>query len=80
MKNIEVMKKIIIIFCIILLIPILMFCNYLFGDEDFCLDTNICPKDYEINTEHGLVKLNKENCTKYGWKWLEKAQMCNMRN
>ncbi len=36
---------------------------------DTCLDTGICTDGLEINTEYGLVKINKENCIKYNWKW-----------
>ncbi len=36
---------------------------------DTCLDTGICADGLEINTEYGLVKINKENFLKYNWKW-----------
>ena len=62
------MKKTAIVFFVILSIPGIMFLNYLLGDKDFSFDLDIYPKDYEVNTEHGLIKVNKENCVKYGWK------------
>ena len=50
------------------------------SEKDFCLDTGICKKGLEINTEHGLIEINKENCEKYGWEWREKGKVCNMRD
>ncbi len=73
------MKKIIITICIMLLILIISFLCYLFDDKDFCLDTSICKEGLEINTEYGLIKINKENCLKYNWKWDDKNKYCNMR-
>lgn len=49
-------------------------------DKDFCLDSSICAEGLELNTEYGLIKINKENCLKYNWKWDDKSKYCNMRN
>lgn len=74
------MKKIVFILLFILLIPVALFLFYLFDDKDYCLDTAICKEGLEINTEYGLVKINKENCLKYGWIWDDDSKMCNMRD
>ena len=78
MINIRITKKRIIIFLIVFL-TINQIIHYIFNEKDFCLDTSICPENYEINTQYGLIKLTKENCIKYGWKWIEKSKVCNMR-
>jgi len=49
-------------------------------DIDTCLDIGICSEGLEINTEYGRIKINKENCVKYGWKWDETRKWCNTRN
>ena len=49
-------------------------------DKDYCLDSAICAEGLELNTEYGLIKINKENCLKYHWKWDDKSRYCNMRN
>lgn len=49
------------------------------SDLDTCLDVGICAQDLEINTEYGLVKINKENCLKYHWKWDKKNKSCYIR-
>ena len=46
-------------------------------NTDVCLDSGFCAENLEINTEYGLIKINKENCLKYGWKWDEKNIYCN---
>ncbi len=74
------MKKIFMIILFIFSIFVTMFFNYFLGNKDFSFDMDIYPEGYEINTEYGLIKINKENCLKYNWKWLEKDKMCNMRN
>jgi len=55
----------------------LPFINQVF-DKDTCLDTSICKEGLEINTEYGLIKINKENCLKYGWIWNDKKKSCNL--
>ena len=47
-------------------------------NTDVCLDSGLCTKNLEVNTEYGLIKINKENCLKYNWKWNEKKKYCNM--
>ncbi len=49
-------------------------------DHNFCLDTGICAQGLKINTEHGRIKINKENCLKYGWEWDEKRKWCDLRS
>ena len=48
--------------------------------RDICLDTSVCDEGLQINTEYGLIEVNKENCEKYGWEWREKGKVCNMRD
>jgi len=64
----------IIIFWII--INRLPFINKVFY-KDTCLDSSICKEGLEVNTEYGLIKINKNNCLKYGWIWDEKIKSCN---
>lgn len=49
-----------------------------FINTDVCLDSGLCAENLEINTEYGLIKINKENCLKYNWKWDEKKKHCNL--
>ena len=44
-----------------------------------CLDNSNCVEGLKINTQHGTITINKENCIKYGWKWDEKRRMCKIR-
>ncbi|GBF23358.1 hypothetical protein tpqmel_0762 [Candidatus Gastranaerophilus sp. (ex Termes propinquus)] len=48
-------------------------------DKDSCLDTGVCKEGLEINTEYGKIKINKENCLKYGFAWDEKRKWCDVR-
>lgn len=48
--------------------------------SDNCLDTGTCKEGLEVNTEYGLVRINKENCTKYNWEWLDKIKTCEIKN
>ncbi len=90
MKNIINMKILVKIFKILsiiitigiflLILLCLLFIGYATDDKDACLDTGICKKGIKINTEYGLIKVNKENCLKYSWKWDKESQTCNMRN
>lgn len=48
-------------------------------DEDFCLDSAICSEGLELNTEYGKIKINKENCLKYGWGWNETKKQCDLK-
>ena len=67
---------------ILILFGILLTCFliYFFDEKDFCLDTGICKEGLELNTEYGLIQINKENCLKYGWGWEEGSGYCNTRN
>lgn len=49
-------------------------------DLDNCLDMGICAEGLEVKTEHGLIKINKESCLKYGFEWNEKKLYCYLRN
>lgn len=79
MKHI-VIKIILIASGLLLMIPVSMFLFYLFDDKDSCLDIGICAQGLEINTQYGLVLINKENCLKYNWKWDEKTKSCNIND
>ena len=48
-------------------------------DKDTCLDTSICKEGLEVNTEHGLIKINKDSCLKYGWIWDDENKNCNLK-
>ncbi|OGI00478.1 MAG: hypothetical protein A2Y25_12065 [Candidatus Melainabacteria bacterium GWF2_37_15] len=77
------MKIFLILLCLILalLTVIVIFLeSYWFNDKDYCLDTGRCTEGLEINTEHGRIIINKENCLKYKWKWDEKRRDCNIRH
>ncbi len=47
---------------ILFIIECIYFVFILNDKKDYCLDNNICEEGLEINTEHGLLKINKENC------------------
>lgn len=47
-------------------------------DKDICLDCGICKEGLELNTNYGLVTINKENCMKYNWLWNEEKKYCNV--
>ena len=71
---------------IITLLLILFMCYFTlkiavmkFINVDVCLDSGFCAENLEVNTVHGLIKINKENCLKYNWKWDEKKKHCNIK-
>lgn len=68
-----------IIICLMIIFIVVFKKVFATDDKDFCLDTGICKAGLEINTEYGLIKINKENCIKYNWNWLEESQKCNMK-
>ena len=74
-------KSIIVSFIVIALLIVL--CSYknllTTIERDSCLDTSICKQGLEVNTNHGLVEINYENCLKYDWKWIEETKSCDMR-
>ena len=67
----KILISLIILICLILIILIDI-------DKDTCLDSSFCKEGLEINTEYGLVKINKENCLKYNWIWNDKKKSCNL--
>ena len=69
----KILISLIILICLILIILIDI-------DKDTCLDSSFCKEGLEINTEYGLVKINKENCLKYNWFWDDKKKNCNLKN
>lgn len=71
-------KTVIIILCLLMAIPLLIFLSYLFDDKDSCLDIGICKQGLEINTQYGVVTINEKNCAKYNWKWDKKTKSCNI--
>ena len=77
---IKIFKIIAITVIIITFILCVLLIIYFFDNKDACLDTNICKDGLKVNTEYGLVKINKENCLKYNWKWDDKSKYCDMRN
>lgn len=49
-------------------------------EMDYCIDTGICPEGIEMkNDDDVLFEINKENCIKYGYKWYEGENTCNLR-
>src|SRR5574344_1388668 len=51
-----------------------------FININFCADTGICREGFKAKTENGtLFIINKENCIKYGYKWIEQEKSCNLR-
>ncbi len=46
---------------------------------DSCLSGGICTEGLEINTEHGRIEINRENCLKYNWQWNENRKWCDVR-
>ena len=67
----KILISLIILICLILIILIDI-------DKDTCLNSSFCKEGLEINTEYGLVKINKENCLKYNWIWNDKKKSCNL--
>ena len=73
MFKVKSYKFILIILLFLSLIFLLQIIN-----TDVCLDSGLCAENLKVNTEYGLIKINKENCLKYNWKWNEKKKYCNM--
>lgn len=56
------MKKYLIIsILIVFLLTVAFLWNYLNDSKDLCFDTGRCTEGLEVNTEHGKIKINKEN-------------------
>ncbi len=53
--------------------------SYLTDDKDACLDIGICKEGLQLNTEHGLITINKETCLKYNWEWRDDWKDCHIR-
>ena len=64
----------------IVTVPIFFFFFTTSNDFDTCLDTGFCKSGIEINTEYGKVKIDKQNCLKYKWKWYEEDNACFLNN
>ena len=53
--------------------------DYMGLESDYCIEDGDCEEGRVVNTQHGTITINKENCIKYGWKWDEKRRMCQLR-
>ena len=62
----------------IVIVPTFLFYSYTNNDLDTCLDIGYCKSGIEINTEYGKIKISKQNCLKYNWKWHEKDSSCRL--
>ena len=78
MKALKLILKIIIVLILLIYFIYLILIALIDIDKDTCLDSSICKEGLEINTEYGLVKINKENCLKYNWIWNDKKKSCNL--
>ena len=82
--NKKIIKKILfsvgfIFVFVFLYIVVFLISEYWLDDKDSCLDTGICKQGLEVNTEYGLIKINKETCTQYNWQWIEEYKICNIQ-
>ena len=78
-KDYFLLTLFICLFCFniaIITIPIFYFFSLRNNTFDTCLDTGYCKSGIEINTEYGKIKINKQNCLKYKWKWYEEDKAC----
>lgn len=48
-------------------------------DLDVCLDIGLCKEGLPLNTEYGLITINKETCLKYNWEWRDDWKDCHIR-
>ena len=72
------MKEILLL--LLLIFMVLSFILFLYKDDkDFCLDSDICAENLQINTEYGLITINEETCNKYNWKWNSQMHYCNIK-
>ncbi len=61
---------------LVLLLPSV---NKIFSME-LCIDMGICPEGIKMKNDEGvLFEINKENCSKYGYKWNDERRDCNLR-
>ena len=78
MKIIKIFLKFTILLIIIIYVIYISIISSTGFDKDVCLDSSVCKEGLEINTEYGLVKINKENCLKYNWVWDNEKKSCNL--
>ena len=78
MKIIKIFLKFTILLIIIIYTIYISIIASIGLDKDVCLDSSVCKEGLGINTEYGLVKINKENCLKYNWFWDDKKKSCNL--
>ena len=78
MKALKLILKIIIVLILLIYFIYLILIALIDIDKDTCLDSSFCKEGLEINTEYGLVKINKENCLKYNWFWDDEKKSCNL--
>lgn len=74
-------SKIFIFFIAFIMLSIFYFFYIMIqvSKEDTCLDIGLCKKGLTINTEYGMVEINKNSCEKYNWKWIEDTNTCLIR-
>lgn len=51
--------------------------SFLFA-KDSCLDSGYCKEGLKINTQFGPIEINKQNCSKYHWQWIEENKACKV--
>ena len=79
------MKKIIICLSVFLLLATCFFTLLLniyniFNDNlDACLDSGICQEGIIIITKFGKIRVEKESCIKYNWRWIEDKNYCILK-
>lgn len=65
------MKK--IIFTVLIIFFLLYFFADLTNESNYCIEDGDCKiGDVVYINSNEKVTINKENCLKYGWEWLEK--------
>jgi hypothetical protein len=48
---------------------------------NYCAEDGLCDEGLEVMGKDGkTVTINKENCIKNGWKWVEDGKTCNIWN
>ncbi|OLA94588.1 MAG: hypothetical protein BHW64_03165 [Candidatus Melainabacteria bacterium LEY3_CP_29_8] len=52
--------------------------DYMGLESDYCIEDGYCEEGRVVNTQHGTITINEENCIKYGWEWDEKRKMCKV--
>lgn len=84
--NMIIKNKDLILFIAVLIFILLFvvfisygFHSYLNSEQDFCLDSDICAEGLNLDTEFGRIKINKETCLKYGWKWNKDKKSCKLK-